>query len=91
MIRPDEVKIEKEKVQGVIEQPVLREVINVQKFLELANYCRWFVKYFAKIAKLFYEMMRKDMKWNWGKRQQKTIKELKKRFIMDSLNNTRLG
>ena len=39
-----------------------RSVKNMQKFLELANYYRWFVKDFAKIAKPLHEIMRKDVK-----------------------------
>jgi len=53
---------------------------DVQKFLGLANYYRWFVKDFAMIAKPLYEITRKDKKWNWGERQQKAFEELKKRF-----------
>ena len=53
---------------------------DVQKFLELANYYRRFVKDFAKIAKLLYEMTRKENKWSWGKRQQKAFEELKEKF-----------
>jgi len=55
---------------------------DVQKFLGLANYYRWFVKDFAMIAKPLYEITRKDKKWNWGERQQKAFEELKKRFTM---------
>jgi len=40
IIGEDGVRIEKEKVQGVIEWPVLRSVKDVQKFLGLANYYR---------------------------------------------------
>jgi len=36
----DRIKMEKEKVQGVVDWPVPRSVKNVQKFLELANYYR---------------------------------------------------
>jgi len=68
IIGEDGVRIEKEKVQGVIEWPVPRNVKDVQKFLGLANYYRWFVKDFAKIAKPLHEMMRKEMKWSWGER-----------------------
>ena len=60
IIREDRVRIEKEKVQGVIEWPALRSVKNVQKFLRLANYYRQFVKDFAKIAKPLHEIMRKE-------------------------------
>jgi len=62
IIGEDRVRMEKEKVQGVIEWPVLRSVKDVQKFLGLANYYRQFVKDFAKIAKPLHEMMRKEMK-----------------------------
>ena len=47
IIREDRVRMEKEKVQGVIEWLVPKSVKDVQKFLELANYYRQFVKDFA--------------------------------------------
>ena len=62
IIGEDGVRMEKEKVQGVIEWPVLRSIKNIQKFLGLANYYRWFVKDFAKIAKPLNEMTRKEIK-----------------------------
>ena len=51
--------------------------------MELANYYRWFVKDFAKIAKLLHEMMRKETKWSWREKQEKVFEELKKRFMME--------
>ena len=62
IIGEDGVRMEKEKVQGVIEWPALRSVKNVQKFLGLANYYRWFVKDFATIAKPLHETTRKGKK-----------------------------
>ena len=56
--------MEKEKVQGVIEWLVPKSVKDVQKFLGVANYCRRFVKDFAKIVKPLHEMTRKETKWN---------------------------
>ena len=41
------------------------------------------MKDFAKVAKPLHKMMRKETKWNWGERQQKAFKELKKRFTME--------
>jgi len=58
---------------------------DVQKFLGLANYYRWFVKDFAMIAKPLYEMTRKETKWNWEERQQKVFEELKRRFMTESV------
>ena len=64
----------------MIDWPVLRSVKNVQKFLGLANYYRWFVKDFVKIVGLLHGMMRKEIKWNWGEKQQKVFEKLKERF-----------
>ena len=83
IIGEDRIRMEKEKVQGVIEWLVPRSVKDVQKFLGLANYYRWFVKDFAKIAKPLYKITRKENKWSWGERQQKTFEELKERFTTE--------
>ena len=62
IIGEDGVRMEKEKIQKVIEWPVPRNIKDVQKFLRLANYSKQFVKDFAGIAKPLYEMMRKETK-----------------------------
>jgi len=62
IIGPDRVRMEKEKVQGVVNWLVPKSVKDVQKFLGLANYYKWFVKDFAKIAKPLHEMTRKEIK-----------------------------
>jgi len=82
IIGEDGVRMEKEKVQGVVEWPVPKSVKDMQKFLGLANYYRWFVKDFAKIAKPLHKMMRKKIKWSWGEKQQKVFEELKEKFTM---------
>jgi len=83
IIGKDGVRMEKKKVQGVIEWPVPKSMKNMQKFLVLANYYRQFVKDFAKIARPLYEMMRKKIKWIWGERQQKVFEKLKERFTIE--------
>ena len=62
IIGPDRVKMEKERVQRVVDWPVLRSVKEVQKFLGLTNYYRQFVKDFTRVAKLLHEITRKDVK-----------------------------
>ena len=83
IIGPDSVRMEKEKVQEVVDWPVPKSVKDVQKFLELTNYYKWFVKDFAKIAKLLHEMTRKETKGNWGEKQQKAFEKLKERFTTE--------
>ena len=62
IIGEDGIRIEKEKVQEVMEWPVPKSVKDVQKFLGLANYYRRFVKDFATIAKPLHKMTRKEKK-----------------------------
>ena len=62
MIGLGSIRMEKEKVQEVVDWPVLKSVKDIQKFLGLVNYYKWFVKDFVKIAKLLHEMMRKEIK-----------------------------
>jgi len=57
--------MEEEKMKGVLEWPTLKGVKDVQKFLELANYYRQFIKDFAAIAKPLHDVVKKDQKWDW--------------------------
>ena len=83
VIRLEGIKIEEEKVRGVLDWPTPQEVKNIQKFLRLANYYCKFIKDFAAIAGPLYNMVRKDQKWEWTEQQKKVFGELKKRFIKE--------
>jgi len=78
--------MEKEKVQRVVDWPVLRSVKDMQKFLELVNYYKWFIKYFTRVLKLLYEMMRKDV--DLGRETAERVEE--EIYDRASLGNTRL-
>ena len=62
VIGPKRVEIQREKVEGVLNWPVPRNIKEVQKFLGLANYYRRFIKDFAKIAVLLHVLVRKKQK-----------------------------
>ena len=83
VIGTDGVRMEMEKVQGVVEWPVPKSIKDVQKFLGLVNYYRQFIKDFAKIVRPLHEMIRKKIKWSWREKQQKVFEELKKRFTTE--------
>ena len=51
VIGPEGIKMEKEKVKGVLEWPTPKSVKDVQKFLGLANYYRQFIEGFAMVAR----------------------------------------
>ena len=63
MIRPEGIKMEKEKVKGVMDWPTPKCIKDVQKFLELANYYHQFIQNFTTIAKLLHDMVKKNQKW----------------------------
>ena len=60
VIGPRGVKMQREKVKGVLNWPVPRNVKEVQKFLGLANYYRRFIKDFAKLAVPLHMLVRKE-------------------------------
>ena len=80
VIGPEGIKMEKEKVKGVLEWLTSEGVKDVQKFLGLANYYCRFIKGFASIARLLHNTVKKDRKWEWTEKQERAFEELKKRF-----------
>jgi len=83
VIGPDGIKMEKEKVRGVLEWPTPKCVKDVQKFLGLANYYRRFIKDFAEIARPMHRLVRKQEKWNWGSKQEEVFRRLKEIFTSE--------
>jgi len=83
IISPKGVEMQKEKVEGVLNWPVPRNVKEVQKFLGLANYYRRFIKDFAKIAAPLHVLVRKEQKWKWEKEQEEAFGKLKRAFTTE--------
>ena len=83
IIGPEGIKMEKEKVRGVLEWPTPKCVKDVQKFLELVNYYCQFIQGFASITRPLHDMVKKDRKWEWTEKQEEAFEELKKRFMQE--------
>jgi len=77
------VEMQKEKVEGVLNWPVLQNIKEVQKFLGLANYYRRFIKDFARLAALLHVLVRKEQKWKWEREQKEVFKRLKAVFTTE--------
>jgi len=58
-------------------------VKDIRKFLGLTNYYRRFIKNFSEIARPMNVLIRKDIKWQWKKEQQKVFDKLKLVFILE--------
>jgi len=83
LIGPEGIKIEKEKVKGVLEWLTLKCVKDVQKFLGLANYYCRFIKGFAIVVRPLHDLVKKDKRWDWTEKEEKTFKELKEGFTKE--------
>ena len=62
VIGPNGVKMEEEKVDGVLSWLEPKNVKDVRKFLGLTNYYRRFIKDFAQVTRPINVLMRKDVK-----------------------------
>jgi len=62
VIGPKGVEMQKKKIEGVLNWPVPRNIKEVQKFLDLANYYRKFIKDFTRIATPLYVLVRKEQR-----------------------------
>ena len=77
------IKMEKEKVKGVLEWLMPKCIKDIQKFLELANYYHKFIEGFATVARPLHDLVKKNKKWEWTEKEKKTFKELKERFTKE--------
>ena len=83
VIGPEGIKIEEEKVKGVLEWLTPKCIKDMQKFLGLANYYCRFIEGFVVVARLLHDMVKKDKRWDWTERQEKVFKELKEQFTRE--------
>ena len=77
------IRMEKEKVKGVLEWPTPKCVKDVQKFLGLVNYYCQFIEGFASIARPLHDLVKKDKKWEWTERHEEAFRELKEQFTKE--------
>lgn len=82
-IRPNEISMEKSKVEAVKDWPQPKNVKDVQSFLGFANYYRRFIKDFGKIATPLHELTRKDNKWEWDNEAQEAFTQIKESILSE--------
>jgi len=74
VIGPEGIKMEKEKVKGVLEWLTLKCVKDIQKFLGLANYYCQFIQGFASIARLLHDTVKKTGSGNGQKSRREHLR-----------------
>ncbi len=78
IIQPEQIKKNSKKTDAVRNWPSSKWVKKVQAFLELTNYYWKFVPNYARIAESLTQLMHKDKKWHWDKKQKNVFHTLKK-------------
>ncbi len=78
IIQSEQIEKNSKKTNAVRNWPLSKQVKKVQAFLELMNYYWKFVPNYAKIAEPLTQLMRKNKKWHWNKKQENAFHTLKK-------------
>jgi len=58
----ERIKMEEDKVKGLLDWPKPKYIKDIQKLLGLANYYHQFIKNFTSIARLLHNIVKKDQK-----------------------------
>ncbi|HLP81323.1 MAG TPA: reverse transcriptase domain-containing protein, partial [Nitrosomonas sp.] len=75
------IEVNPEKTKVVENFPVPSTVKDLQSFLGLVNYFRFFIPNFAKTAKPFYRLLRGDVDFEWSTAQDVAFASLKQSLI----------
>jgi hypothetical protein len=78
VVSPEGITVDPSKVNEVLDWKPLMYVSEVQSFLGLAGYYRWFIPNFSNIAKPITELLKKGNKYVWSDVCDEAFKNLKK-------------
>ena len=68
------------KTDAVLNWSRPTNAFEIRSFLDLASYYRRFVKGFSKITALFTSLTKKDTKFDWKDRHERSFQELKEKL-----------
>src|SRR6266540_2652848 len=77
-IGTDRLRTNSENIEKIINCPVPTDVTRVRKFMGLCNYYRKFIKDLSKLSKPLRQLLKKDIKFFWGSKEQETFEKLKR-------------
>jgi len=71
------IQMSPEKIRAIVNWPTSHNVKTVQGFLGFANFNRKFIEGYSQKALPLINVIRKDIEFQWGEKQQKAFEELK--------------
>ena len=81
IITPNSIDMNKAKVKDIITQQPPKTIWDLQKFLGFSNFYRRFIHDFSKVAHPLNDLLRKEIPWHQGQKQQAAFTVLKHTFI----------
>ncbi|QLI66325.1 Transposon Tf2-12 polyprotein [Metarhizium brunneum] len=87
-IRPNEIRMEKTKIEAVRNWPTPKNVKDIQSFRGFANYYRRFIKSYGEIAAPLDELTKKDKQWNWNDEAQCAFDKIKELITSEPVLRT---
>ena len=73
--------MEKNKVQAILDWPVLKSIKEVQQFAGLVNYYRRFLRDYSQFMTPLFRMLKKGQEFQWGPEQQQAFQQAKERIV----------
>jgi hypothetical protein len=77
LLTKDGLKPDPTKVKAISEMPTPQDTEALHRFLGMINYLSKFINNFSQIAAPLYQLLHKDIEWQWLKEHQKAFDKLK--------------
>jgi predicted aspartyl protease len=81
------ISVDEDKTKAILEFPVPRNLKQLRSYLGVTGFYRKFIKDYAKIANPLHKLLRKDVKFEWGKEQQNAFDKLKEKLTNPPILN----
>ena len=80
-VNQDGIKIDPKRTEAISQIPEPSDVNALRRFLGMVGYLRSFIEGFSITARPLFELLKKDVKFEWGNDQRKAFNELKEKLL----------
>ena len=80
IVSPQGIQVDEERVCAIQDWPSLTSICKVRSFHGLASFYWWFMKDFSSIATLITKVIKKDVGYKWGEKQEKAFQLIKEKL-----------
>ena len=81
IVSKNELRACPEKVKSIVEMPRPKNAKTLLSFLAMCNYFRKLIPGFSHISAPMYQLLKKDVKWNWTAKQEDAFNRLKSALV----------